>query len=109
MTGLPHYNYHSFDKMERTLLRLGHEVVNPAEIGRQIAGSAHLSDEQLRQIMHDNLAALTTCDAIVLLDGHAMSNGARIEVALARYLGLALITQAMIEHGNITPTMEEAS
>lgn len=107
MTGLPSLNYPAFDAIEKALRELGVEAFNPAAVGRRVAGDKPPSQLQMRAVMRENLIALTQCDGVVLLRGHNLSRGASIEIALARYLGLTITTQTMVERGTLG--MEEAS
>lgn len=50
------------------------------------------SRDDLRDIIMIDLMALSTCDAIILLEGWEKSYGATVEVSLAQFLGLEVYT-----------------
>ena len=60
MTGLQDLNFPAFNAETRRLRDLGHEVVNPAELCPDPAMSWH-------DCMRKDIAALVSCDGIVLL------------------------------------------
>jgi len=82
MTGLPDLNYPAFAAAAEHLRASGHDVVSPAEVN---AGREH---EGWHACMRRDVAELTKCHAIYLLDGWPRSRGARIEMQLAKDLGL---------------------
>lgn len=82
MTGILDLNFPAFRAAAVQLRALGHEVVSPAEINEG------LEHEGWNACMRRDVAALATCDAIYLLDGWPKSRGARIELQLAKDLGL---------------------
>jgi len=87
MTGLPELNFPAFHAAAAHLRALGHDAVNPAEINLDpTAGWV--------TCMRQDLAQLVTCDAIFLLDGHQNSRGARLELHVARELGLMVLETA---------------
>ena len=84
MTGCPNLNYEAFDKARDHFLSLGHEVVSPADLGRQYGEVSY--EECLKR----DISALLTCDTIYLLLGWEDSFGARIESLLAHALRLKI-------------------
>ena len=84
MTGLPGFNYAAFDATALWLRAWGFVVVNPAEVGRAVpdAGWDRYMELAARAIVDPSL------DLVVTLDGWEKSRGARLEVALARRLGI---------------------
>lgn len=88
MTGLPDLNFPAFHAEAARLRALGYEVVNPAELNPAGASWA--------DCMRTDIAALMTCDALVLLPGWADSNGAMVELQLAHRLGMRVLTTAEI-------------
>jgi hypothetical protein len=83
MTGLPDLNFPAFHQAAEWLRGMGHEVVNPAEINPD----HHMSWEAC---MRSDIAALVTCDAIMLLPGWEDSRGAKLEHHIAERLGLRI-------------------
>lgn len=94
MTGLPNYNFAAFDAAAERLRADGHEVINPAEMSRNaLGGRSELEDFELAELMADEIAAITECDAIYLLCGWHKSNGARKELYHAIGNGLHIIAE----------------
>jgi hypothetical protein len=95
MRGHPLYNFPAFDAAAEILEAAGHEVVNPAELDRQIgfdpAGRGEISNKFLRDAMKRDLTAICECDGIAMLPGWEGSSGAYVEWTLARNLGLEII------------------
>ena len=90
MSGLPDFNYPSFDRAEQDLTAAGYEPLSPAV-------PAHLSPTDpgeladglsYEDVLASSLQMLLTADAVAHLDGWEDSHGARLEVALARRRGL---------------------
>lgn len=81
MTGLPEFNYPAFNAAAAHLRALGVHVENPAENTKPPCGS-------WLGYMRLAVAQLATCDHVVVLDGWEQSSGARVEVELARGMGL---------------------
>ncbi|MDZ5602549.1 DUF4406 domain-containing protein [Pseudomonas sp. RP23018S] len=81
MTGLPEFNYPAFNAAASELRAAGAHVENPAENPTPPCGSwlgyMRLAVEQVSR-----------CDYVVTLPGWDESRGARVEVELARGLGL---------------------
>lgn len=86
MTGLPGLNFPAFFEAAEYLRAEGYGVVNPAELG----GSPDL---EWHQYMRKDIAALMDCDTIYCLDGWRESKGARLEVHIARELGMAVLME----------------
>jgi len=84
MTGLPENNYPAFRAEAMRLRALGHEVVSPNELN---AGREH---EGWAACMKRDIAVLTTCDAVQVLEGWMKSRGAKLEIVVARELGITV-------------------
>jgi nucleoside 2-deoxyribosyltransferase len=84
MTGYVDHNYPMFFRAAAELRILGHEVANPAEI-RPLALAKELTREQ---IMKEDIQLLLTCDAIAFLPNASSSQGAMVELSVARATGL---------------------
>lgn len=80
MTGLPEYNYPAFRVAERLLRRAGHEVINPA---RGMVDGWTWTDYARRGVQD-----VCQAQAVALLPGWEASQGAQLEVAVARKLEL---------------------
>lgn len=84
ITGLNHdATYIKFDQAETKMKAMGFEVVNPMNIVP--AGT------DWKLAMKLCLRSLVTCDAIFLLDDWKDSEGANLELHIARKLGLKII------------------
>lgn len=92
MTGLPHFNYPTFNAAAERLRALGFEVENPAENPEPHCGS-------WLGYMRMALRQLALCDGVALLPGWQDSRGARIEQQLSMQLGLVVVPESAIQHG----------
>ena len=81
MSGLPEFNYPEFHAAAATLRNLGYEVENPAENDRPVT-------DPWTSFLRDAITRMLTCDAVVTLAGWEESRGARLEVFIARELGM---------------------
>ena len=81
MTGLPEFNYPAFNAMAATLRGRGFVVNNPAENPDPPCGS-------WEGYMRAAIQQLCDSDVIVMLGGWEDSQGARLEIRLARSLGI---------------------
>ena len=93
MTGLPEYNFPAFFAMARKLKERGFSVLNPA------AWPARATYEEYLQ--HDIKMLIRYADAVVFLDGWEKSNGARVEMAVARALKLPVLFADQLDE--VTP------
>lgn len=100
MRGLPDLNYSAFiHAMECIIgdpgLRKVWEVVNPVEIGEDFGSVEELNEspDLLKRLMEFELAAVRSCDAILLLHGWEGSEGARDELRAALDAKLEIYTQ----------------
>lgn len=86
MTGLPGHNFKAFDRAKKKLEAQGIEVLSPSEN----FGGAVI--ESLRaQYMRRDIEQLLKADAVVVLDGWEKSNGALLEVAIAREIAIPVL------------------
>ena len=85
MTGLPDYNRPAFNEVAKELRAQGKSVFNPADIGpkENIMPRAWY--------MRKDLEGLMSSDSIYVLPGWDTSEGARLEVAIAKELELPII------------------
>lgn len=81
MTGYPEANHPAFHHAERSLIAAGHRVLSPA---RHVVDPTKTWQDYMRLALHD----VAECTAVALLDGWEHSRGARLEVRVARGLGL---------------------
>jgi len=101
MRGHPNFNYDAFDKARDYLRLQGYIPISPTDIDRLHEGwgkyppadwQFNLQDAK-RMIQRDLLTILHDCDAIYMLLGWEKSKGARVEHALAEFLGLDIMYQ----------------
>ena len=91
MRGKPLYNFPAFDAAAAHFRERGWEVINPAEMDRERGFKEDLdipSADFLRNAILSDLVAITGCTGIVMLPGWEMSQGANVELALAKFLNL---------------------
>lgn len=84
MTGRPGMNAPAFFAAAHALREAGHVPVNPVEVCQQL-GLTEWTD-----CMRADIKALCDCDAIALLPGWEMSQGAQLELHIAHRLGLMI-------------------
>lgn len=112
MRGYPRFNVDAFDGVAATWKQSGFSVRNPAEMDRAagVNHDAEVTSEDLRACMRrDLLAILDECSAIALLPGWEKSAGVKVELALARFLGLPVydaVTFERIKEGDKPPTLD---
>ncbi len=100
MTGLPQHNFPAFDEAARRWRQKGWHVLNPAEMDRMDnvhEFTTELLQGFLRKAMSRDLECISQADAIALLPGWSKSSGARVEIALAKYLGLSIYCAETME------------
>ena len=95
MRGYPDYNFPTFDRAERILRNRGYHPVSPAAMDRLFEGwgaappgDAEFTQSDFKRFILRDLVALMDCDAICMLPGWQDSKGAKLEKALAEFLGL---------------------
>jgi hypothetical protein len=91
------FNFPAFDSAER-FLHTSYEVVSPAELTRRWFGDPTSAvppavrflptKEHYPQFLRMDFRALLDCDRIAFLPGWTESKGARLEAAVARWLGI---------------------
>lgn len=79
-------HYEKFLKAENRLKEEGHEVINPARVGRLLPTSFEHKD-----YMDIDFALIQKCDAIYLLKGWRASIGAVNEVSFARQRDMKIL------------------
>jgi hypothetical protein len=84
MTGLPNFNYASFNATAKELRTLGCEVQNPAE-------NPEPPTKAWADYMRMAIAQVLKCDTLALLPNWHTSRGADLERHIALQLGLRVI------------------
>ena len=84
MTGIEDFNYPAFNAVADQLRVQGYEVENPADHG--IVEGAQWAD-----YMAYDLTRLGLCGKVAVLPGWENSKGARLEVHIARELGMKVV------------------
>lgn len=96
MSGVKDYNYPAFFEAEYILRRLGYDVVNPARTGVQ-------EGWEWKDYLKKDLVDILTknVDTVVTLEGWEDSRGARLEVHVAKELGMKVISmkEFLYSHG----------
>ena len=85
MTGLPEHNFPAFHRAECLLSESGYRVENPAHKGI-------LTGWTWADYLRHDLRRMLDCDGVAALPGHRMSRGARLELHVARELGMPIHT-----------------
>jgi hypothetical protein len=87
ISGLSVPNYtHRFNKAKDEVAALGYQAVSPIEL-------PHQHSQSWQDYMKEDLAELLQCSAVYVLANWQTSRGARVEVYMAKLLGLKLIYQ----------------
>lgn len=94
MSGYPEHNFPAFDEVAGEMRALGHEVISPAELSRQIGviGEADgtIAADRYAICMRQDIEALLKVEGIICLPGWQKSKGAKFEVHLGQLLGLKI-------------------
>ena len=112
MRGKPNWNYEAFDRAEVMMSKLGWNVINPATLDENSKDTQGLQCEPddfdpdgdsfhrdvNRKIMKRDLDVICDkCDAIYMLEGWQMSQGANAEFYLSCSLGLTVLYENTID------------
>lgn len=87
MRGIKDFNFPAFDAARDRLLKLGVEVISPADMDRQLGHGTN------RDYAKRDTKAILECDAIYMLKGWEKSVGAIAEHALAKWIGITIFYQ----------------
>lgn len=94
MSSVQDHNYPEFFRVAAELRALGHGVVNPAETNGPTLEDALrdvlVNPMEWEDYMRVDLRSITRVDALCLLPGWQNSKGARLEVTVAKELGMPL-------------------
>ncbi len=89
MTGYPLHNYPAFREARDQLRAEGFTVLCPAEAG-------YVEGWTWAQYLRRDLVMVCDADAVVTLDGWENSKGARLDVHVARNLGMPVVSMQNI-------------
>lgn len=108
MRGIPEFNFPAFFEAEATLTAAGWEVFNPAREDMQVdPGASKLTEEEatanFAQYMERDLALVCRADAVVVLPGWERSQGARLEVHVARETGKEVLEYPLLHPVEFVP------
>lgn len=95
MTGLPNFNRENFNRAAARLKKDGWDVKNPADLG-DIPGATW--EDYIRL----GLKSLLTCSTIYMLKGWEGSKGAKIELAVAKELGMKELYEKGLEDADFS-------
>lgn len=93
MTGIPHFNYPAFNEATEYYRDIGYHVENPAEIDlprwlpKCLAWWGYMAM---------SIPQMLSCDLVVALDGWRWSRGARVELWIARKLGMPCFADELL-------------
>lgn len=85
MTGIKDWNYPAFNEATKRLREQGHDVFNPAENDN---GSSGKSREFYLRL---DVKAVASAEAVAVLPGWERSEGANLEVHIARHLAMPVL------------------
>ena len=89
MTGIADFNYPAFNVAEQILLLQGHKVFNPVHSEKENTGEYQQQD--WNWYLRNAIKLLVDADAICLLPMWHKSQGANLEVHIAKSLGMPLM------------------
>lgn len=94
ISGMKDLNVEEFNSAEQELRVLGHKPINPHDIARNLHLSRGLdmrcANVSWSDYMRPCISALSRCHAILMLEGWRNSRGARLEIHIARELGIKI-------------------
>lgn len=85
MTGIDEYNYPAFNLLAGLLRADGHDVCNPAEF---FGGDA---SRTRAEYIRESIVQLLDCEMVVTLPGWEFSEGACLEIQLAKELEYPIV------------------
>lgn len=91
MEGYENFNFPAFNAAAERLRDLGYDVRNPAANGDINAADPNKATKPREWYLKRDLEWLLECDMVLVLEGWEMSRGARMEVQVARNLGLRIV------------------
>ena len=93
MRGIANDNHPAFDSAAAMLRTNGHTVWSPAEHDRTNGTEiGEVDGRKLKSQILWDLECIANADAVVLLPGWIRSNGVRLELEMARFIGCEVFT-----------------
>ena len=89
MSGHPEFNYAEFNKSAKTLRGFGFDIANPAEIDHGETDETRGS-KPYAEYLRAAVKLLLECEAIILMRGWELSQGAMSELYIATCLGMKI-------------------
>lgn len=88
ITGIEDFAPELFEKAAQKLKEDGFEPVNPMALN-------HNHDKSWHSYMREDIKALCDCEFIYMLNNYTESKGAKIELEIAKHLGIAVIYEML--------------
>lgn len=114
MRGYAQYNYPAFHHYAKTIRSKGHVVISPAEMDLEIDKTDIHSvtadtppPYSFSHYMKRDLPAICDCEAIATMPGWEKSQGATLEVYVARKLGKLILNAETLEPHSTEVTIED--
>lgn len=89
-------NFGNFDIFRDRWRAKGYHVISPADLYRLTIGPPEMeriyTKEQLKSIIFRDMEALAECDLVAVLPGWEMSLGSTLEITLANFLGIPIVS-----------------
>lgn len=102
MSGIPDFNFPAFNDAAAKMRALGYEVFNPAE------NEGGRVDLPRSTYMRQDIQAVLNADLVAVLPGWQSSKGARLEVEIAREIGLAIYDYQTFKPLTVPSILDEA-
>lgn len=90
MSGIPGFNFPAFNEAAAELAAQGYDVFNPASEGWGDGDPSNgfTTEEQWREFLRHDIAAVAAADTVFVLPGWEQSKGATFELSVAHKLGI---------------------
>ena len=92
MRGYKRFNFDAFEAAARALREAGYHVESPHELdllhGFSPDGAVNVDADMRRTFIRRDVDHICDCDGIALLDGWKHSEGVRVEMAAAEFIGI---------------------
>lgn len=99
MTGYEDFNFPAFHTAAEKLRSAGYEVISPAELEQP--------DKSWQACMRVDITAMMQAEALVMLPDWQESRGARLEVHIAKELGMPVFDFKDIEVTEYVPAKQQ--